>query len=75
MDWGLFHVEPEFYKVWRKFNSALASRNAVLKQRGGKEYLQAWDAVLVENAHLIDQVDWQWTKHHCCGHPRLQRHR
>lgn len=62
MDWGLFHVEPSFYKVWKKFNNALTSRNAVLKQRGSKEYLKAWDSVLIENSYLIDQYRKNYTK-------------
>lgn len=47
MDWGLFHVEPDFLALWRRYARALRQRNALLKQdpRGGE--LDGWDRELV----------------------------
>ena len=33
MDWGLFHVEPEFLPLWRRYARALKQRNSLLKAR------------------------------------------
>lgn len=32
LDWGLFHVEPDFLTMWRRYARALKQRNALLKQ-------------------------------------------
>lgn len=43
LDWGLFHVEPEFLPVWRRYVRALRQRNALLKARAGSDQLEAWE--------------------------------
>lgn len=49
VDWGLFHVEPSFFPLWRRYARALKQRNALLKSQGrqGGE-LDAWDSELAE---------------------------
>jgi len=32
IDWALFHVEPDFLPIWRRYQRALRQRNALLKQ-------------------------------------------
>jgi len=32
LDWGVFHVEPGFLTLWRRYNRVLKQRNAALKQ-------------------------------------------
>lgn len=48
MDWGLFHVEPEFLPLWRRYARALKQRNSLLKRRGGEDQLDVWDHELAE---------------------------
>lgn len=48
MDWGLFHVEPEFLPLWRRYGRALKQRNNLLKRRGNSDQLDAWDHELAE---------------------------
>ncbi|HEY2344812.1 MAG TPA: DNA replication/repair protein RecF [Xanthomonadaceae bacterium] len=48
IDWGLFHVEPEFLPVWRRYARALKQRNALLKSRPDPTSLQPWDCELVD---------------------------
>jgi DNA replication and repair protein RecF len=43
LDWGLFHVEPDFLPLWRRYSRALKQRNALLKARAGHSQLDAWD--------------------------------
>lgn len=43
LDWGLFHVEPEFLPLWRRYARALKQRNILLKQRAPANQLEPWD--------------------------------
>lgn len=44
IDWGLFHVEPDFYELWSRHQRLLKQRNAALKQ--GDTHLEVWDEPL-----------------------------
>lgn len=48
LDWGLFHVEPDFLTLWRRYARALKQRNALLKSRARDPQLDAWDRELAE---------------------------
>ena len=48
VDWGLFHVEPGFLPLWRRYARALKQRNALLKSGAGGQQLDAWDRELAE---------------------------
>lgn len=48
LDWGLFHVEPDFLSLWRRYSRALKQRNALLKQGGPSRMLNTWDHELAE---------------------------
>ena len=43
IDWGVFHVEPEFLRVWRAFQRSLKQRNALLRAGGAASELDPWD--------------------------------
>jgi len=43
LDWGLFHVEPGFLPLWRRYARALKQRNALLKGRLRDGELDAWE--------------------------------
>lgn len=53
MDWALFHVEPDFLPLWRRYSRALKQRNALLKQGGTSATLDAWDRELGESGELL----------------------
>ncbi|MEJ7746406.1 MAG: DNA replication/repair protein RecF [Luteimonas sp.] len=49
MDWGLFHVEPDFFPLWRRYARALKQRNALLKARHrDPDQLDVWDVELAD---------------------------
>jgi DNA replication and repair protein RecF len=47
IDWGMFHVEPRFLEVWRKFSRALKQRNVALRT-GQVTVLDSLDEVLAD---------------------------
>lgn len=53
LDWMLFHVEPAFLDVWRRYGRALKQRNALLKSQPGVAQLAPWDAELAESGERL----------------------
>lgn len=52
LDWGVFHVEPEFLASWRRYRRALRQRNAAL--RGGSVRLAAsWEPEMAESGEGV----------------------
>lgn len=47
VDWGLFHVEPEFNYQWQSYKKILQQRNSAIRQRKKVDEIQLWDAHLV----------------------------
>jgi DNA replication and repair protein RecF len=46
LDWGVFHVEHDFIRVWRAYQRALKQRNALLRGEGSVGALDSWDRAL-----------------------------
>ena len=53
LDWALFHVEPKFLPLWRRYVRALKQRNALLKLQPRSESLLAWDRELSEAGEAL----------------------
>jgi len=54
LDWGLFHVEPDFLPLWRRYARALKQRNAALKIGASAQQLDAWDRELADAGERLD---------------------
>lgn len=57
LDWGVFHVEPDFLFQWRRIQKALKHRNSLLRR--GKmvdSELAPWDSELVLAAEAVDAM-------------------
>lgn len=56
LDWGLFHVEPAFLEIWRRFQRALKQRNALLRAHasGNDRLYGPWENELAETGIQID---------------------
>jgi DNA replication and repair protein RecF len=48
MDWGVFHVEHDFYSVWRNYHQALNQRNALIRRGSALDQRAAWDHELAK---------------------------
>jgi len=53
LDWGLFHVEPDFSRLWTRYQRILHQRNAALKDRNQVKARYAWDDELVETGEKL----------------------
>ena len=64
LDWGVFHVEPEFGRLSRSLKLALANRNALLKRQAIQQ-LPFWDSTLDDLGTKIHEMRAkyleQWT--------------
>lgn len=63
LDWGLFHVEPDFLPQWRRYARALKQRNALLKSGPSAAALGPWDRELAdagESLTRLRQVYLEW---------------
>jgi DNA replication and repair protein RecF len=70
MDWGLFHVEPAFLPLWRRYARALRQRNALLKQRVGAAQLDAWDDEMTATGEPVTRYRNEYLQQ---LQPQLQR--
>ncbi len=54
LDWGVFHVEPRYRRVWSSYRRALKQRNAALRARGQNPEL--WDPTLAETGEELTSL-------------------
>lgn len=54
LDWGLFHVKPDYFSVWKDYKKVLKQRNALLKKQASYEYFIPWDKQLARLAQQLD---------------------
>ncbi|NVK36343.1 MAG: DNA replication/repair protein RecF [Gammaproteobacteria bacterium] len=63
IDWGVFHVEPNFINVWRNFKTAHKTRNALLRAGGCSEAERlVWHESLAAQADKINQYRQAYIK-------------
>jgi len=53
LDWGVFHVEQQFFEAWRRYRRALRQRNELLKSRADKRQVATWTAELATTGELL----------------------
>lgn len=63
LDWGVFHVEHEFYACWQRFQKILKQRNAALKNNASKSQLKVWDEQLILASNSIDEYRKSYFSH------------
>ena len=54
LDWGVFHVEPQYLADWKRYRRVLGQRNAALKRGADGAELRSWSTALAEAGAAID---------------------
>lgn len=60
MDWGLFHVKPDYSASWKRYYQILKQRNAALRKRLPVRQVQVWDAELVTTGVVLSEMREQY---------------
>jgi len=60
LDWGLFHVEPEFIQQWRRYARALKQRNSLLKSQANAGLLNPWEKEMALSGEVINRYRSQY---------------
>jgi len=53
LDWGVFHVEPNFVAHWQRYQQVLKQRNAALLTGQSRDLVGAWHSDLVRHGLAI----------------------
>ena len=64
LDWGVFHVEPDFMATARAFRRALHQRNALLKQGQSDAELDSWDIELAHAGETLATMRRAYFQHY-----------
>lgn len=68
LNWGVFHVEHSFNRVWMEANRCLRQRNTLLRQQALKQQkirqdeLDTWTVELVRHAEELDRIRSGYSK-------------
>ena len=60
LDWGVFHVEQQFFPLWGKVRRLLKQRNALLRQSTHYSPLEYWDLQLAEQSEMLSVFRQQY---------------
>ncbi len=63
LDWGLFHVEPDFLPLWRRYARALKQRNALLKGHCAADELEAWEQEMANAGERLTKHRQHYLEH------------
>jgi len=55
MDWAMFHVEPDYYPAWGRYQRALRQRNALLRSGCRATDVHGWGIEMAGAAEIIDR--------------------
>ncbi|CAG8999392.1 MAG: DNA replication and repair protein RecF [Candidatus Celerinatantimonas neptuna] len=56
LDWGVFHLEPQFQAIMHRFKRLLKQRNALLKRKAPYREIIIWDNEFIEQADQINEM-------------------
>ncbi|MFT4058219.1 MAG: DNA replication/repair protein RecF [Legionella sp.] len=60
LDWGLFHVKPEYLFLLKTYKKVLKQRNVLLRQRAPYLHFIPWDKQLSELAEQLDRLRYEY---------------
>ena len=56
VDWGVFHMEPDFFAIWNKCKRLLKQRNSLLKRKASYKEISYWDRELVQYSQQLSEL-------------------
>lgn len=56
IDWGVFHVEHDFFDAWQRYRRALKQRNSAIRAGQQRRLCRMWDNELVTMAEHIHRL-------------------
>lgn len=56
LDWGMFHVKPNYLALWKEYKKVLKQRNALLKTHAPYAHFIPWDQQLNQLAIQLDEL-------------------
>jgi len=56
IDWGVFHVEHDFLRCWRRYQRALRQRNALLRDLETFDLLLPWEQEMAESGERLSAL-------------------
>ena len=62
LDWGVFHVEPNFVGDWQRYQQTLKQRNAALKSRSAARVVEAWNTDLIRHGELLNAARQRYVR-------------
>jgi DNA replication and repair protein RecF len=62
LDWGVFHVKPNYLELWKQFQHALKQRNMALRQNWSKQSVAPWNEQLVKIADEITTIKTKYVE-------------
>lgn len=75
LDWGVFHVEPEFLEQWRRYSRALKHANALMRRSAPASELAPWFETMERAAgpitHQRESYLQSWRTHFAAESARL----
>jgi DNA replication and repair protein RecF len=64
LDWGLFHVEPSFYPIWKLAQRALKQRNGLIRHgKIARDQLLLWTREYARYGEQIDTLRQAYLEH------------
>lgn len=58
LEWGVFHVEPQFQRIYSRFYKALAQRNSALKQKSSSA--SAWNNEIIQMGNKLTEARYRY---------------
>lgn len=62
LDLALFHVEPDYLELWRRYQRALRQRNAALRQYVAESQWVAWEQMLAADGERLSTLRAHWSQ-------------
>ncbi len=62
LDWGVFHVEPDFLQAWRRYQRALKQRNSLIRDQAPDDWFPPWEREMAEAAVVVDRMRQEYAR-------------